>query len=144
MSGLTAYIEQMEAFLVNPPAGYSQAELAFRDYFADHPGHPLGVGMPSGCTLREDGQSHRAAWMMVLRRDPCSYCDNAGGTIDHVEPRSRPTRLGTRGGGAHTWANYVGACTNCNGRKGAASLLLFLAACRNCPGASLKIAPTVA
>lgn len=128
-------------FVIDSLVDYSQAGVAYRDYYADHPGQPLGVGMPSGRTLREDGQSHRAAWMAILRRDPCSYCGGVGGTVDHVEPRSRPPRLGTRGGGVYTWANYVGACHNCNGRKGAASLLAFLAAGRNCPGASLKILP---
>lgn len=105
------------------------------DYLEDHPGYPLGHGMPTGSTLRADGESHLGAWASIIRRDPCSYCGEPAGTLDHIEPKSKRTRAA---GSAHSWTNYAAACERCNGRKGAASLLLFLAATRNCPGASLK------
>lgn len=93
------------------------------------PGHPLGRGYPGGSPLREDGESHRAAWMRLVRSDPCAYCDAPGpaGTLDHVEPRSRHARFP---GGAHCWINYTGACARCNTSKADKSLLLFLAARR--------------
>ena len=91
------------------------------------PGHPLGRGYPGGSPLREDGETHRAAWMRLLRGDPCAYCDRPGpgGTVDHVEPRCRPARSP---GGAHCWTNYTGACARCNTLKADKPLLLFLAA----------------
>lgn len=90
----------------------------------DEPGYPLGPGMPLGGTLRRDGESHRMAWMRVLRQDPCAFCGKLGdGTVDHIEPQSKPVR-GI--GGAHTWANFTGACASCNNRKQNVSLLAFM------------------
>lgn len=91
----------------------------------DDPGHPLGRGMPTGETLREDGESHRQAWMRTLRVDPCAYCGVVcvDATVDHVEPRQFPAR-GL--GGAHTWLNFTGACAACNWSKSSESLLEFL------------------
>lgn len=56
----------------------------------------------------------------VLRADPCAYCGDAGGTLDHIHPIAC--------GGADTWANLTGACGTCNGAKATRSLLLFLVA----------------
>ncbi len=102
-------------------------ELAYltRDFLRDDGGSPLSSGMPSGGPLREDGQSHYEAWQALLRRDPCSYCGASGasGTVDHVDPRSRPARgIGT----VHGWVNTVGACARCNGAKRDVALLVFL------------------
>jgi len=95
-------------------------------YLRDDAGSPLGVGMPSGRPLRADGQSHYEAWQALLRRDPCAYCGaaGAGGTVDHVEPRSRPAR--GLGATAHVWLNLAGACAACNGAKRDSDLLVFL------------------
>ena len=95
-------------------------------YLRDDAGSPLGVGMPSGRTLRADGQSHYEAWQALLRLDPCAYCGAAGpgGTVDHVEPRSRPAR--GLGATAHAWLNLSGACSACNGAKRDLDLLVFL------------------
>lgn len=57
-------------------------------------------------------------WLAVLARDPCSYCGQPGGAIDHVVPIAL--------GGVHDHTNVVGACGSCNSRKGARSLLNFL------------------
>jgi 5-methylcytosine-specific restriction endonuclease McrA len=54
----------------------------------------------------------------MLIRDPCSYCGQSSGTLDHVVPLSR--------GGAHAWANLTAACHHCNSRKSDLSLLTFL------------------
>jgi hypothetical protein len=97
-----------------------------RRYLSDHPGHPLGPGMPLGATMRLDGESHRAAWERVIRADPCSYCDRRrGGSVDHVEPKNplKPLRgLGSK----YDWLNLAGACMRCNGSKSDRSLLAFL------------------
>ena len=90
------------------------------DYLRDDPGTPLGS---SGRTLREDGESHREAWASVVRRDPCSYCGGEGGTLDHIEPKSRRAR-GL--GGAHSWLNFAGACASCNHGKAVRGLLSYL------------------
>ena len=94
------------------------------EYLRDDAGSPLGIGMPSGGPLREDGQSHYEAWQSLLRRDPCSYCDaGVSGTVDHVDPRSRAARgIGT----VHGWVNTVGSCARCNGAKRDVALLTFL------------------
>jgi 5-methylcytosine-specific restriction endonuclease McrA len=100
-------------------------DLLTYDFLRDDAGSPLGVGMPSGGPLREDGQSHYEAWQALLRRDPCSYCGDGGasGTVDHVDPRSRSARgIGT----VHGWINTVGACQRCNGAKCDVALLVFL------------------
>jgi len=92
-------------------------------FLRDDAGHPLGRGMPSGRPLRVDGQSHYEAWLSLMRRDPCSYCGGPGGTVDHVDPRSRaPRGLGS----AHGWINTVGACSRCNGSKRDLRLIVFL------------------
>ena len=93
------------------------------DYLRDDAGTPLGPGMPSGRPLRADGQSHYEAWLSMVRQDPCSYCPGPGGTVDHIEPRSRPAR-GI--GSVHGWNNTVGACSACNGAKADRDLLWFL------------------
>lgn len=50
------------------------------------------------------------AYARALRRDPCAYCGEEGGTLDHIVPRS--------GGGARwDWENWTGACERCNRRK---------------------------
>jgi len=95
-------------------------------FLRDDAGTPLGTGMPSGRPLRADGQSHYEAWQALLRRDPCAYCGVAGaGTVDHVEPRSRPAR--GVGRTAHAWLNLAGACAACNGAKRDLDLVVFLA-----------------
>lgn len=104
-------------------------DTLFTTYLRDDAGSPLGAGMPSGRPLRADGEGHHAAWLRLLRFDPCASCGAArSGTVDHVEPRCRATR---GRGGAHSWTNVVGACERCNGRKADRSLLLFLHA--RCP-----------
>ena len=99
--------------------------LTLDTFLRDDPGSPLGRGMPGGRTLRADGESHYEAWLALVRRDPCAYCPapGASGTVDHVDPRSRPARgLGS----AHGWINTVGACERCNGSKRDLDLLVFL------------------
>lgn len=89
------------------------------------PGSPLGVGMPSGTTLREDGETHLEAWQRILRADPCAVCERpVSGTVDHVEPKSRGGRYRMR------WTNLVGMCETCNGSKSDRPLLLWLASRR--------------
>lgn len=103
----------------------TELQRLMRDFLRDDAGTPLGAGMPSGGTLRADGQSHYEAWQSLLRRDPCSYCGAVGasGTVDHVDARSRGARgLGT----VHGWVNTVGACSCCNGAKRDLGLLVFL------------------
>lgn len=102
-----------------------------RRFLADHPSSPLGPGYPLGRTLREDGESHRMAWERLLRNDPCAYCGTmgvhgfGGRTVDHIEPRD--PLVSARGiGGKLDWTNLISACSGCNERKGARSLLRFL------------------
>lgn len=98
--------------------GEDVAERAGDEFLRSDPGYPLGVGFPLGGLLREDGESHRDAWMRVIRTDPCSFCGRPGGTVDHIEP--------TAGGGKNVWVNYTGACASCNSSKGDTPMLLFM------------------
>lgn len=94
--------------------------MFFADFVRDDPGTPLPI---SGSSLREDGESHREAWARIIRADPCAYCGGSGGTVDHIEPKSRSV-IGL--GGAHCWANFIGSCSRCNGRKATISCLEML------------------
>lgn len=110
------------------------ASRSYTSFERDDPGHPLGKGMPTGAGFRRDGETHRQAWMRVVRMDPCSYCGAPPGmtledtgvlrlslTTDHIEPQNGPPARGI--GGAHSWLNYTSACESCNGRKSNHSLL---------------------
>lgn len=87
----------------------------------DTSGHPLG-SLSTGRTLRQDGESHREAWMRTIRADPCSYCGAPGGTVDHVDHRRGRRVLH----GLHGWPNYTAACERCNEAKSEEKLLLWL------------------
>lgn len=61
----------------------------------------------------------------ALQADPCAYCGDAGGDLDHIIPieevrRGRATKR-------TEWENLTAACHRCNVRKERASLLEFLA-----------------
>ena len=61
-------------------------------------------------------------YVEILRGDPCSYCGQPAGEVDHIEPLAR--------GGAEGWENFTAACRSCNARKHARPLLQFLMAGR--------------
>jgi 5-methylcytosine-specific restriction endonuclease McrA len=58
------------------------------------------------------------AYMALLRHDPCSYCGEPAGTIDHIHPLNS--------GGSGGWENLTASCRSCNPSKGTATLLAFL------------------
>lgn len=60
-----------------------------------------------------------SSWSDVLRQDPCAYCGDYGGTVDHIVPRCG-------GGEVSAMTNGTGACERCNLIKSDASLLHFL------------------
>lgn len=107
----------------------------YRRYLSDHPGHPLGPGMPLGRALRIDwfnwrtqswrGESHYEWWQRLLRLDPCAYCGREGGTVDHIEPRTPLIDYRGISGSPHSWTNLTGACDRCNSSKGHKNLLLW-------------------
>lgn len=111
-----------------------ELELTYATYLSDHPGNPLGPGMPLGSPFRREvwhepsqmwrGESHLMAWERIVRWDPCSYCGRSyAGTVDHIEPKTLPVRGISP---AFSWANLAAACESCNGCKGRKSLLTFL------------------
>lgn len=53
-----------------------------------------------------------------LYRDPCSYCGEDGGTVDHIIP--------VVAGGSSEEANFTAACRSCNASKNDRGLLTFL------------------
>lgn len=56
----------------------------------------------------------------ALRGDRCAYCGGEVQVLDHIQARAR--------GGGDCWENLTGACTACNSRKQAKSLIGFLGA----------------
>jgi 5-methylcytosine-specific restriction endonuclease McrA len=103
------------------------------EWATSHAGYPLGVGYPTGASMREDGETHREAWKRIVRGDACAYCGrlpfpcrfhgNEAGTVDHVDPQSGPRPVH----GLHSWTNYSGACGRCNSAKKSEPLLVWLA-----------------
>jgi 5-methylcytosine-specific restriction endonuclease McrA len=73
------------------------------------------VGLSS--VLRQAGPESKE-YARILRLDPCSYCGEFEGTIDHIEPVDQ--------GGVNHWTNFTAACGSCNSRKGTTPLLEFL------------------
>lgn len=71
--------------------------------------------------LRKKSSLHdlHLAWIGAIAKDPCCYCGKAGGSIDHIVPRSVLK-------GAH-WENKTGACRKCNSAKSDTPLLRYLA-----------------
>ena len=59
-----------------------------------------------------------AAYVEILRRDPCCYCGEAMRDVDHIEPVAR--------GGEGNWPNLTAACGPCNRSKSSRTLLTFL------------------
>jgi hypothetical protein len=74
-----------------------------REKFARLHGRP--IAQP---TLLVRGRS--AEWKYQMRLEPCHYCGQAGGTIDHKLARSL--------GGSSLINNCVPACAPCNNWKG--------------------------
>lgn len=65
---------------------------------------------------RSTARNYREA----LRRDPCAYCGERGGWLDHIHARAR--------GGADDFSNLAGTCRGCNARKADRALLRHLLA----------------
>lgn len=62
--------------------------------------------------------NRRFVFRDVVRRDPCAYCGRAGGTLDHIQPKSKGHKL--------HWENTTSACYACNVEKGSQSLVGYL------------------
>lgn len=72
------------------------------------------------CTFiaRAGGTGHIGV-RRIFRADPCAYCGDEGGTVDHILPTST--------GGTDDWDNMTGACARCNSTKNQlGSILLSL------------------
>ena len=70
--------------------------------------------------MARSGAKPKASWKNQIRSEPCSYCGGPGGTVDHIDPRSR--------GGVKGQTNATGSCLTCNLVKSSMPLLLFLVA----------------
>lgn len=70
---------------------------------------------PALSTLRcrwippEPVERYRGAYYHALKADPCAYCGEPAGSIDHIDPSSR--------GGTNEHDNLTGACSSCNSSK---------------------------
>lgn len=59
-----------------------------------------------------------AEYSLILRGDPCSYCDGLSAEDDHIDS--------IRYGGSHEMSNFTAACKSCNSSKNDRPLLIFL------------------
>lgn len=59
----------------------------------------------------------KGEWRRVVKADPCSYCGQVGGTIDHIDVRVADRNDPT---------NWTGACLRCNAAKKELPLLTAL------------------
>ena len=79
--------------------------------------------------LRWDDCWHGTPPSSYLKKDPCAYCGEKGGTIDHIYPKNPRRKLK---GGLKTgfnpfhWTNYTGCCERCNTQKSNQHLFEFL------------------
>lgn len=67
---------------------------------------------------RLDRNSDAFIYSEIVRRDPCAYCGERGGVVDHIVSLST--------GGANRWDNLTGACLRCNSSKRSKDLVGFL------------------
>jgi len=67
---------------------------------------------------REQMSREDVDYVQIIKRDPCSYCGEAGGEWDHIVP--------VADNGGHGWGNATGACASCNRKKHTKSLLHFM------------------
>lgn len=68
--------------------------------------------------LEPGDRADMRAYVKVLRADPCSYCGEPGGTVDHITPVAANGDLG--------WKNLTASCRSCNASKSTTPLLVFL------------------
>lgn len=61
-------------------------------------------------------------WREIVRADPCAWCGDAGGFVDHIVPQSR-----CNAGRRKSWMNLTGTCAKCNVQRGDAPMLQWLA-----------------
>lgn len=77
--------------------------------------------------------------MLVVCRDPCSYCGSYGEKywreLDHIVPTSRRGAIGD-------WTNYTAACKRCNSSKRNQSLMRFLRVRRRAHGDAFSERPS--
>lgn len=67
---------------------------------------------------RRELEAEALDYAEIIEHDPCAYCGDKAGTIDHIEPVVR--------GGSNSWTNLAAACKSCNSRKAARPLLIAL------------------
>ncbi len=70
--------------------------------------------------LTDEGIRLRIDYEAIIKNDPCVYCGEPGGEVEHVEPLAL--------GGSSEWDNLAGACRSCNSSKHATPLLMYLLA----------------
>jgi 5-methylcytosine-specific restriction endonuclease McrA len=95
----------------NPEYRVSQREYS-RYYSKTEKGKAIRVAASQRrrAARRSVNSTLTVAQVMEIRKLPCDYCENKGGTIDHVLPLSR--------GGHNAYDNCVPCCRSCNSSKG--------------------------
>lgn len=80
----------------------------------------------NGHNLKKRGGA-TTKWITIIANDPCAYCGDKGGSVDHVVPQSL-SKITLQGFSIHHWTNLVGVCQKCNSMKDAKTIVGFLAA----------------
>lgn len=110
-----------------PPEYHRRRKEYMRQWQAEHFQRMKGTEMYERRLIRggargRDQRAHMSRedvdYVQIIKRDPCSYCGEAGGEWDHIVP--------VHHGGLHDWDNATGACASCNRKKHTKSLLHFM------------------
>ena len=67
---------------------------------------------------RDTPQGVYQDYIEAIKRDVCSWCNNEGGTRDHIVPQAFD--------GSNHWSNITGACRTCNTKRGHRDILEWL------------------
>lgn len=84
-------------------------------------------------------QSYKKARIAVLYRDnfTCAYCHREANQVDHIRPVANDSSIAN----AIDMDNMVACCADCNRRKSAKPLSVFLASTATPPVSLLPISP---
>lgn len=95
-----------------------EAYLAYRKDWLKTPKGRAYVNVGSHRRRGIKATAEARQYAVILYADPCAYCGEAGGELDHIDA--------VTAGGDGDWSNLTAACRFCNASKNADPLLAFL------------------
>ncbi len=86
-------------------------------FFKTYVFHPSTFTKNEPRSKRKKCRYNNSMAAMAMKKDPCAYCGDKGGSIDHIIPKIK---------GGTALDNLTGSCQNCNSRKSAKDLLTYM------------------